>query len=87
MTREKISLLKPIGHKDYSLSAHNVLDCLYGCADLTEVKEGSLVPRNIVAVLTLPSKVRCVATKPLRKAKDVLPCNVVVRIVKRKLLN
>jgi len=87
MTRENISLLKPLGQEDYSLSPHDMLDCLYDCADVTEMKEARLVPRNMVRVLRLPSKIGCVAKQPLWEAKDVLPCNVVVRIVKSKLFD
>ena len=87
MSRENIRLLKPLCQEDYSLSPHDMLDCLYGCADITEMKEARLVPRNMMRVVRLPSKVRCVATKPLREAKDVLQRHVVARIVKSKLLD
>ena len=85
--RERIlAFSSPLARK-ITRSAHDVLDCLYDCADVTEMKEARLVPWNMVRVLRLPSKIGCVAKQPLWEAKDVLPCNVVVRIVKSKLLD
>ena len=75
MSREYIGLLKPLGQEDYLLSPRDVLDCLYDCADVTEMKEARLVPRNMMRVVRLPSKVRCVASKPLREAKDCESCS------------